>query len=138
MKFVRKCKYLLLFYPYFYRGLRYFLLLKIFEILIRIKIYISFTLYLTLICLMREGANWNPICGFLINVSSIERLEPCFFVTFNTMLKHISPENFIGFPQVIQKIWRNYLSILATFINFPQFLEFLLLPCYKESNDVSL
>ena len=45
-----------------------------------------------------------PPCGFLKNVSSIERVEPWFFVTFNIILKHIFPENFIEFPQVAQKI----------------------------------
>ena len=41
---------------------------------------------------------------FLKNVSSTERVEPWFFVTFNIILKHIFPENFIEFPQVVQKI----------------------------------
>ena len=43
-------------------------------------------------------------CGFLKNVSSIERMEPWFFVTFNIILKLIFPEDFIEFPQVVQKI----------------------------------
>ena len=45
-----------------------------------------------------------PACGFSKNVSSIERVEPWFFVTFNIVLKHIFPENFIEFPQLVQKI----------------------------------
>ena len=65
-----------------------------------------------------------PSCGFFKNVSSIERVEPWFFVTFNIILKDIFPENFIEFPQVVQKICRNTLSILANFINFLQFFEF--------------
>ena len=65
-----------------------------------------------------------PSCGFFKNVSSIERVEPWFFVTFNIILKDIFPENFIEFPQVVQKICRNTLSILANFINFNQFFEF--------------
>ena len=44
-----------------------------------------------------------PPCGFLKNVSSIERVESCFFVTFNIVLKHIFPENLIEFPQIFQK-----------------------------------
>ena len=32
-------------------------------------------------------------------------------MTFNIILRHIFPENFIEFPQVVQKIWRNSLSI---------------------------
>ena len=62
-----------------------------------------------------------PSCGFFKNVSSIERVEPWFFVTFNIILKYIFPENLIEFPQVVQKICRNTLSILAIFINFRQF-----------------
>ena len=45
-------------------------------------------------------------------------------VSFNIILKHIFPENFHEFPQVVQKIYRNYLSILAIFINFPQVFGF--------------
>ena len=47
--------------------------------------------------------NKNPLCGFLKNVSCIERVETWFFVTFNIILKHIFLENFIGFPQVVRK-----------------------------------
>ena len=59
-------------------------------------------------------------------------------MTFNIILKHAFPKNSIEFPLVVHKIWRNSLSILAIFINFPQFLNFLTLPCYKETNDVRL
>ena len=52
------------------------------------------------------------------------RLNPVFFVTFNVILRHIFPENFIKFPQVVQKIWRNSLSKLAIFINFYRFFGF--------------
>ena len=46
---------------------------------------------------------WNP--GFL-------------WLLFNIILKHIFPNNFIKFSQVVQKIWRNSLLIL---VNFHQF-----------------
>ena len=49
--------------------------------------------------------------------------NPGFFVTFNTILKHIVPENFIEFPLVVQKIWITSLSILTIFINFPRFFR---------------
>ena len=49
---------------------------------------------------------------FLKNVSSKKRVKPWFFVTFNIVLRHIFPENFIEFLQVVQKILRNSLSIL--------------------------
>ena len=32
------------------------------------------------------------------------RVEPWFFVAFSIILKHLFPENFIKFPQVVQKI----------------------------------
>ena len=84
------------------------------RLVVLIKIVISFYFNSNL------PGDWPP-CGFLKNVSSIERVEPWFFVTFNIILKHIFPENFIEFPQVVQKIWRNSLPILAIFVNFPQF-----------------
>ena len=63
-----------------------------------------------------------PPCGFSKNVSSKDRVKPCFIVAFNITLKRIFPENFIGFSKVVQKIWRNSLPILAIFINFLDFL----------------
>ena len=38
------------------------------------------------------------------NVSSKERVKPWLFVTFDIILRHIFPENFIEFPEVAQKI----------------------------------
>ena len=82
-----------------------------------------------------RGGGRVPICGFLKNVSSKERLKPWFFVTVNVIIGHIFPENFIEIPLVVQKIWRISLTISAIFIDFFGFLTF---PCYKETNDVSL
>ena len=65
-----------------------------------------------------------PPCGFSKNMSSRNRVKPCYFVTFNIILRHIFPENFIEFPQVVQKIWRIFLSILVIFINFHRFFRF--------------
>ena len=71
-------------------------------------------LFLTLKRLVGVGGGWGstgpPACGFLKNVSSIERVKPCFFVIFN--------EDFIEFPQVVQGIWRNSLLTLANFHQF--------------------
>ena len=47
-----------------------------------------------------------------------ERVKLWFFVTFNIILRHIFHENFIEFPHVVQKIWRNFLSVLASFHQF--------------------
>ena len=74
--------------------------------------------------LKRLRGQFEPHRGFLKNVSSKARVKPWFFVTFSNILRHIFPENFIEFPQVVQKIRRNSLSILAIFINFHQFFEF--------------
>ena len=43
-------------------------------------------------------------CGFSKKVSSKERVKPWFFVAFNIILKYIFPENFIEFPQVVEKM----------------------------------
>ena len=51
-------------------------------------------------------------------------MKPWFLMTFNIIISHVFPENFIDFPHVVQKIWKNSLLILAIFINFPQFFEF--------------
>ena len=61
---------------------------------------------------------FDPPCGFLKNVFFKERVKPWFFVTFNFIVRYIYPENFIEFAQVVQKIWRNYMSILANFYQF--------------------
>ena len=63
------------------------------------------------------GSIWSPLCDFSKNVSPKDRVEPWLFVTFNIILKDIFPENFIEFLQVVQKIWKNSLSILAIFFN---------------------
>ena len=65
-----------------------------------------------------------PLCGFSKNVSSKERVKLWVFVTFNIIIRHIFPENFIEIPQVVQKLWRISLSILAIFIDFHQFFGF--------------
>ena len=70
------------------------------------------------------GSQFDPLCGFSKNVSSKAKVKPWFFVTFNIIKSHIFPENFIGISQVVQKIWRIYLSILAIFIDFHQFFLF--------------
>ena len=55
--------------------------------------------------LERLGGQFDiPPCGVSKNVSSKERVKPCFFVIFNMIINHIFPENFIEIPQVFQKI----------------------------------
>ena len=76
-----------------------------------------------------------PLPGFLKNVCSKEKVNPWFFVTFNIIISHIFPENFIEIPLVAQKIWRFFPSILTIFIDF---LDFLTNPCYKETKDDSI
>ena len=70
------------------------------------------------------GHHFEPRCSFLKIVSSKQRVKPWVFVTFKIIIRHIFPENFIEIPQVVQKLWRISLSILAIFINFYQFFGF--------------
>ena len=44
-----------------------------------------------------------------------------FFFTFNIILSQIFPEHLIKISQVVQRIWRFFVSLLAIFINFHQF-----------------
>ena len=79
---------------------------------------------------------------FFFNESAKGKANSCFFVTFNFLtfniiISHIIPENFIEIPQVVQKIWRLSLTILAIFIDFYQFFGFFTFPCDKETNDVA-
>ena len=71
---------------------------------------------------MAGGSIWPP-CDLSKNVSSKERVEPWFFVTY-TNISHVFPVNFIEIYQVVQKIWRISLSILAIFIDFHRYFEF--------------
>ena len=57
-----------------------------------------------ILTLKRLGGQFNSPCGFSKNVFSKERVKPCFFVTFNIIISHTFPENFIEIPQVVQKI----------------------------------
>ena len=54
---------------------------------------------------------WSPcLCWFdytFYRYFNLSRpVKPWFFVTFNIVISHIFPENFIDIPQVVQKIWR--------------------------------
>ena len=52
-----------------------------------------------------EGVKLTPPhVVFSKNVSSKERVKPRFFVTFNIIIRHIFPENFIEINQVVQKL----------------------------------
>ena len=48
--------------------------------------------------------HFDPPCGFSKNVSSKERVKPWFFMTFNIIIRHTFPENFIEILQVVQKL----------------------------------
>ena len=65
---------------------------------------------------MAWAVNLTPLLWFFEKerVSSKERVKPCFFVTFNIIISHIFPENFIEITQVV----------LAIFIDFHQFFGF--------------
>ena len=70
-----------------------------------------------------RGSIWPP-WGFSKIVSSKQRLKPWFFVAFKIIKRHIFPENVIEIPQIVQKLWRISLPILAIFIDFYQFFVF--------------
>ena len=85
-----------------------------------------------------SGSIWPPSCGFSKNISYRERMKLCLFVTFNIIIIHIFPDNFIEAPkafQKVQKIWSFSPSILTIFINVLTFLTF---PYYKETHDVNI
>ena len=54
--------------------------------------------------------------------------SPAFFI-LNIFISHDFPENVIETLQVVQKIWRFFLSLLTIFINS---LDFFTFPCYKK------
>ena len=66
----------------------------------------------------RGGINLTPPCRFSKNISSKERVKSSFFVTFNIILKHIFPKDFIEFPQVVQKIWKKFSVNISYFHQF--------------------
>ena len=69
-------------------------------------------------------SHFDPLCHFSINVSSKERVKPLFFVTFNVIISHIFPENFIEILQIVQNLWIISLSILTIFVDFHRFCGF--------------
>ena len=82
-------------------------------------LFFSVTEPLTFITLkgLEGGGQFERPCGFLKNVSS-KTVEPCFIVTCSIIISHNFPQNLIEISQVVQKIQRLCLSILAIFINF--------------------
>ena len=84
---------------------------------------------------LRGGQFYRLPLWFFKTVSPRERVQPWLFVTFNIIISHIFLENFIKIPQVVLKIGRFSPSILTVFINYSEFLIF---PCYKETNVVNI
>ena len=69
-------------------------------------------------------SQFDPSCVFSIYLFSRERVKPFFFVTFNIIISHVFPENFIAIARVV-----------TIFIDFSDFLT---LPCCKETNDITI
>ena len=88
----------------------------------------------------RGGRGGGLIClGFFQKCVFQTKCEALFFVTFNNILSHVFPENFIEFPQIVQKIWIFSLSILIIFIIFFFFFFFFdIFTFYKEAKDFSI
>ena len=96
------------------------------------------TWILTLNCWGRGGEiNLTPCLPFWFFQKSIFWREGqiLIFVTFNIIISHIFPENFIKNPHIVQRIWRFFPPILTIFIAF---LDSFMFPCYKETNDHSI
>ena len=75
--------------------------------------------------LKRLGGQFDPSpLGFSKNVSSKEWMKPWLSVTFDIIVSHIFPENFIEIPQLVLKLWRISLSKSGIFIDFHQFSGF--------------
>ena len=77
----------------------------------------------------------TPMLFFQNYIFQRQALKPWFFVTFNTIIRHIFSENSIEISQVIWKVWRCSSSILTIFINFLGFFTFL---CCKQTKDISM
>ena len=71
------------------------------------------------------GAQFDPSpMLFFKKKSSVERVNPCFFVASNGIISHIFPENLIKLPQVFPEIGRFSPSILTIFVSFLEFVTF--------------
>ena len=88
------------------------------------RVEISHRVIEIFLILKRLGNSLAPSVVFFKDVSAKETVNSWFFVTFNIIISHIIPENFIEIPQVVQKIWRLSLTKLASFIDFYQFFGF--------------
>ena len=71
--------------------------------------------------LLQRSLNPNHPRGFSETAFSRENVKPCFFVTFDIIIKLIFPENFIKILQVIRKIWIFFPSIVTIFFNILDF-----------------
>ena len=74
----------------------------------------------------RQATDLQRPCAGIQNVV-------CKLLTFNAIISHFFLKNFIEIPQVVQNIWRFSPTKLSIFIDC-----LLTLPCYKETNDVSI
>ena len=97
------------------------------------KILIGFWTIVLCLNLKQLERQFNPPCSFSKNVSSKERLKRWFFVTFNIIIGHIFPKNFIEIPQGFQKTWNISLSTLAISIYFYQFFGFFDISLFKRN-----
>ena len=86
-------------------------------------------------CFTRKRIGGDRGRGFSKNVFSRERTKTCYFVIFNIIKSHIFPENVIEIPQIFQKIWKFYSSMLIILTNFSACLRS---PYCKETNDASI
>ena len=81
------------------------------------------------------GGQFEVLCCFPKKLYFRVRVKPCFFVTFNIIVSHIFPENFVDVSHIAQRIRRFSPSILTIFIDFSDFLNF---SSRKETSDFSI
>ena len=65
----------------------------------------------------------------------MERQRPLGVKGFNINISYILLGNFIEMREVLQKIFKFFLLILFIFINYSDFLIF---PCFKEVNSITM
>ena len=67
------------------------------------------------------GGQFEPQCSFAKNVCSKERVKPWFFMTFNIIIRHVFPKNFIEVTKnffVNTSYYHQFSSIFRIFWHF--------------------
>ena len=76
---------------------------------------------------VKEKSIWPNSLWFFQKCAFYRESETLIFVTFNVIIIHIFPENFVEIPQVFWTIWRLSPSILTIFVDTLHFFNIFLL-----------